>query len=144
MDWTSLIGPAEVAAGIAGIVSVITLVMNRATTLTTHSQRLAFEREQSERKSSADIALAQQKLGLDREFAAWKRRTIPRGFESCSHRHGTLLYSVSSVFASIPEFLGSGSEDQDHIREGTEGSQGRRRNADSVRGRSARTVSTYL
>jgi hypothetical protein len=96
--------------------------MNRATTLTTHSQRLAFEREQSERKSSADIALAQQKLGLDREFAAWKRRTIPRGFESCSHRHGTLLYSVSSVFASIPEFLGSGSEDQDHIREGTEGS----------------------
>jgi len=27
---------------------------------------------------------------------------------------------VSSVFASIPEFLGSGSEDQDHIREGTE------------------------
>jgi hypothetical protein len=45
MDWTSLIGPAEVAAGIAGIVSVITLVMNRATTLTTHSQRLAFERE---------------------------------------------------------------------------------------------------
>ena len=41
MDWTSLIGPAEVAAGIAGIVSV----MNRATTLTTHSQRLAFERE---------------------------------------------------------------------------------------------------
>jgi hypothetical protein len=31
MDWTSLIGPAVVAAGIAGIVSVITLVMNRAT-----------------------------------------------------------------------------------------------------------------
>jgi hypothetical protein len=45
MDWTSLIGPAVVAAGIAGIVSVITLVMNRATALTTHSQRLAFERE---------------------------------------------------------------------------------------------------
>src|ERR1700730_14767452 len=65
----SLIGPAVVAAGIAGIVSVITLVMNRATTLTTHSQRLAVEREQAERKSSADIALAQQKLGLDREFA---------------------------------------------------------------------------
>jgi hypothetical protein len=116
MDWTSLIGPAVVAAGIAGIVSVITLVMNRATTLTTHSQRLAFEGEQSERKSSADIALAQQKLPLDREFAAWKRRTVPRGFESFSHRHGALLYSVSSVFASIPEFLGSGSEDQDHKR----------------------------
>jgi hypothetical protein len=75
MDWTSLIGPAVVAAGIAGIVSVITLVMNRATTLKTHSQRLAFDREQAERKVRADIALAEKKLALDRELAAWRRRT---------------------------------------------------------------------
>jgi hypothetical protein len=75
MDWTSLIGPAVVAAVIAGIISVITLLMNRATTLTTHLQRLAFEREQAERKTSADIALAEKKLALDRAFAAWKRRT---------------------------------------------------------------------
>ena len=75
MHWTSLIGPAVVAALIAGIISVITLLMNRATTLTTHSQRLAFDREQAERKASADIALAEKKLALDREFAAWKRRT---------------------------------------------------------------------
>jgi hypothetical protein len=74
MDWTSLIGPAVVAAAIAGIISVITLVMNRATTLTTHAQRLAFDRDQAERKVSADITLAEKKLGLDREFAAWKRR----------------------------------------------------------------------
>jgi hypothetical protein len=75
VHWTSLIGPAVVAALIAGIISVITLLMNRATTLTTHSQRLAFDREQAERKASADIALAEKKLALDREFAAWKRRT---------------------------------------------------------------------
>jgi hypothetical protein len=75
MDWTSLIGPAVVAAAIAGIISVINLLLNRATTLTTHSQRLAFDREQAERKVSADFSLAEKKLSLDRAFAAWKRRT---------------------------------------------------------------------
>jgi hypothetical protein len=75
MDYTTLIGPAVVAAVIAGLISVITLLMNRATTLSMHSQRLAFDREQAERRVNAEIALADRKVTLDRALAAWKRRT---------------------------------------------------------------------
>ena len=74
MEWTSFIRPVVVAAVIASIVSLITLLMNRATTLATHSQRLQFEREQAERRANAEIALAEKKVALDREFAAWKRK----------------------------------------------------------------------
>jgi hypothetical protein len=69
MDYTSLIGPAVVAAVIAGIISVINLVMNRATTLAMHSQRLAFDREQAERRVSAEIALAERKFEFDKQLS---------------------------------------------------------------------------
>jgi hypothetical protein len=79
IDWSALIGPAVVAAVIAGIISVITsvitLLVNRRTTLTTHSQRLAFDREQAERRADAEIALAERKFQYDRDIDAWRRRT---------------------------------------------------------------------
>ena len=97
MDFTSLIGPAVVAAVIASIVSVIGFLVNRATVRGMHTERLVFDREQAERKITADIdlaerkfqydvgvteakinadlTLAEKKLALDRALAAWKRRT---------------------------------------------------------------------
>ncbi len=86
MTWSLFLSSAAVAGVISGIVSLIGLLINRATTLSTHSQRLAFEREQEERrfvrevgvteaKIRADSALAQRKLDLDRAFEAWKRKT---------------------------------------------------------------------
>jgi hypothetical protein len=58
MADSSLIGPAVVAAVISamisGIVSVFTLLLNRATNLNMHSQRLAFDREQAERRTNAE------------------------------------------------------------------------------------------
>ena len=75
MDWTPLIAPAVVAAVISGVVSVTALFMNRSMTLAMHEQRLVFEREQTERRTSADIALEEKKLALDRTLADWKRRT---------------------------------------------------------------------
>jgi len=75
MDWTSLIGPAVVAAAVSGIVTVIGFVANRSTSLTMHRQKLQLDRELAERKFNADIALAERKLDLDRQLADWKRRT---------------------------------------------------------------------
>jgi hypothetical protein len=69
MDYTSLIGPAVVAAIIAGIISVLNLVMNRATTLSMHSQRLAFDREHAERRVNAELALAERKFEFDKQLA---------------------------------------------------------------------------
>src|SRR5579863_599381 len=86
MDLTSLIGPAVVAAVIASVVSVIGFLINRSTVRGMHAERLAFDREQAERRASAeialterkataDIALTEKRLALDRAFAAWKRQT---------------------------------------------------------------------
>ena len=86
MNWTSLIEPAVVAAVIASVVSVIGLLINRATMRGMHSERLAFDREEAERRTTAkiglterkitaDIALAEKRLALDRALAAWKGRT---------------------------------------------------------------------
>jgi hypothetical protein len=75
MDYTSLIGPAVVAAVISGLISGIGIVISARTTRAIHSERLAFDREQSEHRVNAEIALAEKKVTLDRALAAWKRKT---------------------------------------------------------------------
>jgi hypothetical protein len=85
MDWTSLIGPAVVAAVIASVVSVIGFVINRTTVRGMHSERLVFDREQAERRATAEIALierkltadivlAEKKLAIDQALVTWRRR----------------------------------------------------------------------
>ena len=86
MDWTSLIGPAVIAAAIAAIVSVLLSERRLRVDTRLAEKRFAFEREQAERrftydvgvteaKIKADIALAEKRLALDRVLAAWKRRS---------------------------------------------------------------------
>jgi hypothetical protein len=74
MDYASLIGPAVVAAVISSIVSAIGILISARTSRAIHGERLAFDREQSERRISAEIALAEKKVTLDRALAAWRRR----------------------------------------------------------------------
>ena len=74
VDSASLIGPAVIAAIIAGIVSVIGLLLNRATIRGMHSERLAFDREQAERRTEAEIVLAEKKAAFDRALVLWRRR----------------------------------------------------------------------
>ena len=75
MDPTSLIGPAVVAAVISGLVSGIGILISARTTRAIHTEKLAFDREQAERRIDAEIALAEKKVDLDRAFEAWKRKT---------------------------------------------------------------------
>ena len=86
MDYTSLIGPAVVAAVVSGVVSVVGLVVSTRTARVIHTEKLAFDpdlaerkfafdKDLAERKVAADTALADKKLTLDRTFAAWKRQT---------------------------------------------------------------------
>jgi hypothetical protein len=85
MDFTSLIGPAVVAAVISRLVTSIGFWINARTVRRMHSERLSFDREQAERrfaaeiglaetKIKADLALAEKKVSLDRAFATWKRK----------------------------------------------------------------------
>jgi hypothetical protein len=73
-DWASLVAPAVVAALIAAVVSVIGLVMNRATVQKMHSERLAFDREQAQRRTEAEISLAEKKAAFDKALVLWRRR----------------------------------------------------------------------
>ena len=85
MNWTSLIGPAVVAAAISGLVSTIGIWISAQTSRGIHSEKLAFDREQAERRFvrevevteariKADAALAEKRFALDQSFAAWKRK----------------------------------------------------------------------
>jgi hypothetical protein len=64
MNWTTLIGPAVVAAAIAAVVSIIVAVINRATLRAMHRERLDLDRDLADRKATADIALAERKSPL--------------------------------------------------------------------------------
>jgi hypothetical protein len=75
MNLASIIGPAVVAAVISAIVSGIGFLISARTTRAIHSEKLIFDREQAERRATAEITLAEKKIALDRAFAAWKRRT---------------------------------------------------------------------
>ena len=72
--WTSLIGPAVVAAGISALVAWLTT-----------SRRFAVDRELAERKIASDIglakqkaesdtALAERKFAFDKALVVWRRR----------------------------------------------------------------------
>ena len=74
MDWTTLIGPAVVAATISGLVGGIGIWISARNSRAIHTEKLAFDAQQAERRASTEIALAERKVALDRELAAWKRR----------------------------------------------------------------------
>ena len=74
MDWTSLIGPAVVAAVVSGIVTTIGFLVNRSTSLTMHQQKLEADRGLAERKFVLDKNLAELKFTYDKEATAWRRR----------------------------------------------------------------------
>lgn len=74
MNWASLVGPAVVAAVISGLVTVIGMCISARNTRAIHTEKLAFDRDQAERRISAEIALAEKKVDLDRAFTAWKRQ----------------------------------------------------------------------
>jgi hypothetical protein len=50
MDFSSLIGPAVVAAGVSGVISVISLVVSNRTARRLHTEKLGFDSQLAERK----------------------------------------------------------------------------------------------
>lgn len=71
MDW---VGPAVVAAAVSGIVSAVGFLVNRATTLATHREKLQADRDLAERKLAFDQGLAERKFIYDRDLNDHKRR----------------------------------------------------------------------
>jgi hypothetical protein len=70
-----LIVPAVIAAVISGLVAIVGLWMSSRVVRDVEDERGAFEREQAERRTNAEIMLADEKTSFDRTYAIWKRRT---------------------------------------------------------------------
>lgn len=75
MDFGALIGPAVVAAGVSGIISVVGLIVSTRTARALHSEKLAFDRDLAERKFAFDSKLAERKLTSDHDLAEWKAQS---------------------------------------------------------------------
>jgi hypothetical protein len=72
MDWGALIGPAVVAAGVSGFISVVGLIVSTRTARAIHTEKLAFDRELAERKFAADEKLAERKFEFDKLLSTHK------------------------------------------------------------------------
>jgi hypothetical protein len=70
-----LVVPAVVATVISGLVAIVGLWITSRTIRQTEDERAAFEREQAERRTNAEIMLVDEKTSFDRTYEIWKRRT---------------------------------------------------------------------
>jgi hypothetical protein len=95
MNFEALLGPAVVAAIVSGFVAVVGLILNLRTTRAMHREKLDFDREQTERKVQADIALAEKKLDLERTREDWKRRS------ELAEQILTDFYKARHVFTNV-------------------------------------------
>jgi hypothetical protein len=91
-----LIGPAVVAAVISGLVSSIGILISARTSRAIHSERLAFERQQAERRINAEIALAERKFELDNNLAERKFR-----YDRDLHDHKRQVELAEGVLADF-------------------------------------------
>lgn len=119
-DWimangTSLIGPAVVAAVISGTVAVIGFVITSRNARSIHREKIAADKELSERKISADITLAKRKFDFDGQLA---ERKILLDIQLVARKRQTDLaeqvladfYRVRDVFIWARNSGSSGSE----------------------------------
>ena len=75
MDFSTLIGPAVVAAVVSGVVTVVGITLNRGTSLRLQQERVKVDLELAERRAQADFKLATTKFELELKLSDWKRRS---------------------------------------------------------------------
>src|ERR1700674_2399487 len=74
MDFSPLIGPATVAAGVSGVISVVGLIVSNVAARRLHTEKLGFDSQLAERKFEFDKDLAERKFRYDRELHDHKRQ----------------------------------------------------------------------
>lgn len=114
-NWTSFIGPAVVAAIISGIVAVTGFVITSRNARAIHREKLAADRELSERKINADVTLANKKFDFDSQLA---ERRIQLDIQLAARKRQTDLaeqvladfYRVRDVLTWVRNPASSGEE----------------------------------
>lgn len=95
MDWTSLIGPAVVAAGVSAIISIISMIVSTRLARHLHSEKLEFDQQLAERKFEFDKDLAERKFRYDRDLHDHKRKT------ELAEQALIAFYEASDVFVLV-------------------------------------------
>lgn len=72
MGWGEFIGPAVVAAVVSGIISVVAMLVNRATMIVLHKDKLGADRDMADLRFSFDKDIAQKKFSFDKDLAERK------------------------------------------------------------------------
>jgi hypothetical protein len=131
MDWGPLIGPAVVAAGVSGIVSVIGLIVSTRTAHAIHTEKLDFDRDQAAQKLAFDERLADNKFSYDRELAerkfaqereqlVYKRQfELAEGILADAYRFRGLIRDarISGSFGGEGTTRKSEREESDHVKQ---------------------------
>jgi hypothetical protein len=114
MDWTSLIGPAVIAAAVSGVISIVGLVVSTRTARAIHSEKLVFDRNLAERKFEFDKDLAERKFRYDRDLHDHTRRV------ELAEDVLTAFYRVQVVLVHVRSPLSLGNEGEQRPRRGYE------------------------
>jgi len=100
MDWGALIGPAVVAAGVSGFISVVGLVVSTRTARAIHAEKLAFDRDQAAQKLAFDERLAERKFEFDKELAERKFQ-----YDHDLHDHKRRVELAEEVLSSFYQMV---------------------------------------
>ncbi len=115
MEWGNLIGPAVVAAAVAGTVSVIAMLVNRSTTIVLHKDKMLADRQLADHRFEFEKELAKQKFSYERQQAAFKRRfELAESWLSDTYRFREIMGFVRNGVA----FDGEGKQREPTARDG--------------------------
>jgi hypothetical protein len=106
LDWISLIGPAIVAAGVSGAISVVGLIVATRAVRRLHADKLEFDfalaahkfnldKALGEIRAAADPSLAEMKFKYDRDLSELKRTT------ELAERAVAQFYQVRDVIDAV-------------------------------------------
>lgn len=70
-DW---LGPAVIAAFVSGVITVVGMLVNRATNISINEKKIAADQDLAERRFNFDKELARERFSYDRQQAIFKRR----------------------------------------------------------------------
>ena len=74
MDTTSYLGPAVVAACVAGFISLVGMIVNRSTTIKVNRDKAQFDNDLADKRFVYEKDLAERKFKFDQAQIVYKRR----------------------------------------------------------------------
>ena len=104
MDWTTFIGPAAIAAAVSGVITMVVMFVNRATSIKVNQDKIRADTQLAERKFAFDKELAERRFTYDRQQAIFRRRfELAEQVLADAYRFRDLMKYVRSGFSFVGE-----------------------------------------